>query len=239
MSNASPSSPLERLREHLQAATNLRAAAKRDPSTGSARARVRAWQAARLAATYADLVATPQYRPAATFFLSDLYSTGDHSARDAELERALPKLVKLLPAGALDPMELALAADALSEYLDAQLASHLDHAQPITTESYASAYRACNNRTDRVHQIELVDQVGRSLDRIAHAPMLARAVQLMGGPARLAGFGTLQSFLERGLTAFKGMRDATTFLATIKARETDLMERLLKADRDAENPSAG
>ena len=234
MSNVSP---LERLREHLQAATTLRVTAQRDASTNAARSRVRAWQAARLADTYADLVSSPQYRSAATFFLSDLYSTADHSARDAELERALPKLVKLLPQATLEPLEFALEADALAEQLDARLTTHLDDAQPITTESYAAAYRACDNRRDRVRQIELVDHVGRSLDRVAHAPMLTRAVQLMGGPARLAGFGTLQSFLERGLTAFKGMRDATTFLATIKTRETDLMERLFEANRDAGNPN--
>ena len=49
---------------------------------------------------------------------------------------------------------------------------------------------------------------------------------MMRGPAQLAGLGELQSFLERGFTAFRSMRSAQAFLDTIIERERALSARL-------------
>jgi hypothetical protein len=228
-------SALDALLSHHRAAVALRTEARNDAALGARRSALRTWQCARLAATYADLVRTPRYRAATTFFLSDLYSTTDPSTRDAELERALPKLARLLPRGALEPLELALESDAIAERLDRRLADTLHAAGDstgtlITVTAYATAYRACANPVDRAQQIDLVDCVGHALDRIAHAPMLAGAVHMMRGPARAAGLGTLQSFLERGLDAFKSLGDASEFLAIVKRRETELMNDLFAGD---------
>jgi hypothetical protein len=46
-------------------------------------------------------------------------------------------------------------------------------------------------------------------------------------PAHAAGVGVLQDFLERGLAAFQRMQGAQEFLATIRRRETLLLEALL------------
>jgi hypothetical protein len=45
-------------------------------------------------------------------------------------------------------------------------------------------------------------------------------------PARLAGFSTLQSFIERGFDAFRRLQDAGTFIKRIEHRETMFMNRL-------------
>ena len=44
-------------------------------------------QARRFAGTYADLLADPIYAPSARFFLEELYSAQDYSARDAQFAR--------------------------------------------------------------------------------------------------------------------------------------------------------
>ena len=48
----------------------------------------------------------------------------------------------------------------------------------------------------------------------------------MRRPARLAGFGELQDFLERGFRAFRHMEDASEFLDTIERRETQILDRI-------------
>ena len=83
--------------------------------------RLKEWQAARLARTYADLLASPRYRPAAAFFLSDLYGPKDFRTRDEELARVVPIMVHVLPARALLTLLEAVKMDTLSESLDLSL----------------------------------------------------------------------------------------------------------------------
>jgi hypothetical protein len=56
--------------------------------------RLKEWQAARLARSYADLLASKRYNPAAEFFLSDLYGPKDFRSRDEELARVVPIMVR-------------------------------------------------------------------------------------------------------------------------------------------------
>lgn len=218
------------LKRHLEAAIALREEIARDPLRRARRHALREWQAARLARTYADLARSEQYRNATRFFLSDLYTTRDLSARDRELARALPAMVRLAPAAALEPLELAFELDAVTESLDADLAAHLPEAAPpatqITDADYAAAYRASADRPARERQIALLIAVGQALDKVAHGRVLAVAVAMMRGPAHAAGFGELQEFLERGLAAFRSMRSARTFLDIVRSRELAILDRL-------------
>lgn len=219
------------MHEHLAQATSLRRAAAVAPDRARRRDAVRRFQAYRLTRTYADLLANPRYRPAAEFFLSDLYATRDLASRDAQLERALGSLVKLLPGKALAPIAMALEVDALSERLDDALAVALTTVPAdgalLDEETYAQAYRASDLPAERERQIMLIVGTGEQLDRIAHVPMLGTTIHIMRGPAVAAEFGELQSFLERGLAAFRQMRGATEFLATIRTREAQTRVALL------------
>ena len=70
--------------------------------------------------------------------------------------------------------------------------------------------------------------------------MLRTSLKAMRGPARAAGLGALQTFLESGFEAFGAMRGAHEFLATIRERETELARRLFEpgAVADATAPLA-
>jgi hypothetical protein len=96
--------------------------------------------------------------------------------------------------------------------------------------SYCAAYRACDNRGERERQIALIVEVGAALDRYVHMPLLRSALAAMRRPARIAGVGALQGFLERGLLSFRGMNGAGEFLAVIKTRETAVMQAILAGD---------
>src|SRR6476659_9315324 len=57
---------------------------------------LRQWQAKRLGESFKDFLANPRMRPAAEFFLSDLYGDRDFSARDRDAARVLPLMARLL-----------------------------------------------------------------------------------------------------------------------------------------------
>lgn len=217
------------LSTHLARAKALRQAINASSADARDRLRLRAWQAERLAATHRDLLESPRYGPAATFFLSDLYGPKDFSARDEEIERILPTLVATLPASAIRTVQLAIELDAISEELDAAMVAELRRAGAIariTGDSYAAAFRRCGRRDEREAQVGLVGDVGEALAALTRKPLVHAALRLMRGPARLAGLAELHEFLDTGFKAFRHMGDAAEFIALVTTREAAFIERL-------------
>jgi len=222
------------LRRHLQGAKALRQAANAEADTAGERLRLREWQAARLARSYADLLASERYGKAAKFFLSDLYGPKDFSSRDDEVERILPMLIATLPASALHTVALAVELDALSETLDSAMLEQLrmvHRIDAIDDAAYAAAYRAVGRQPERRRQIVLIRETGEALERLAKKSLLNAVLKLMRGPAQLAGLGDLQAFLENGFAAFRLMGDATGFLDRIEHQERQLLENLFGGAR--------
>ena len=183
------------------------------------------WQTQRLARSYADVAAVPRYRAATSFFLDDLYGAKDFSGRDHAMLRILPMMSRVLPASAVETAALAIELEALSEDLDQRLAAALPPGA-IDEAAYAEAYRASSTRAERERQIELTGAVGERLDALVEKPLVFRTLTLMRRPARLAGLEDLQDFLERGFRAFRDMDGAQDFLALIRSREGEILNRL-------------
>lgn len=228
---ATPGSHREAARARLAAlVTRYRRAKARLDADAELRRRAQAlaeFQARRLAATYADLRADARHRAAIDFFLSDLYGPQDLSERDRQVLAALDKLQRLLPAGALEALAGAFELHVLTLELDADTAACLPGAGPVGMEEYAAAYRKAGRAADRARQIALVAEIGRLLDTLARHPQIGLLLRLSRAPARAAGYGELQDFLERGYAAFRAMDGAADFLAAIDTRERALMSRLL------------
>ena len=219
----------EALREHLQTAKTLRQQANADADSARDRLRLRVWQAARLARSYADLLHSERYGKAAQFFLADLYGPKDFSSRDEEVERILPMLVAMLPASALRTIALAVELDALTELLDSAMVVELRAAgriDSIDENAYAAAYRAVRRRPERQRQIVLMRETGEALKQLAQKSLLTTLLKLMRGPAHLAGLGELHEFLEKGFDAFRKMGDATAFLDCIEDKEQLLLRNM-------------
>jgi len=202
-----------------------------EPQLAAALDRLAAWQSKRLSATYADLAREQRYARAIAFFQTDLYGPGDFSRRDADLARVAPLMVRVLPAGVIAMVSRAMELSTLSHELDRALLAQLPVRVPLSVATYCDAYRALANRGERERQIALIVAVGRALDRYVGKPFVRSALAAMRQPARLAGFGALQHFLERGVAAFRHMDGASEFLATIETRETALMNAILAGER--------
>ena len=188
-------------------------------------AAVKRYQAQRFMHTYDDLLNTERYGAATRFFLDDLYGPRDFSQRDSQFVRVVPALVRLFPAEIVHTVEILARLHALSEQLDSEMGLHVE-SHELDAVAYVSAWQATARRADRYLQIELTLEIGAALDRYTRRPILRHSLKIMRGPAKAAGLGELQRFLESGFDTFKEMKGAKEFLATIKSRERALADAL-------------
>ena len=194
------------------------------------------WQAQRLQASFSHFLADPRRRPAASFFLSDLYGDGDFSRRDASVARIVPRMQRLLPAAVLATVADAIELGALSHALDLRMAEALQRVAPmrraLDAELYARAYREVGHARLRAHQIERIARVGNGLAVAVRLPGVLTLLKLSRGPARAAGLGELQGFLERGFAAFATLDDARAFVGEIERAEREVSRRLFASHPD-------
>jgi hypothetical protein len=214
-------------------------------------AQLRRFQSTRLAKTYADLLASKRYEPACRFFLTDIYAPRDFSQRDQEIEYLYAIMSNFLPEFLLRVVRKAVEMNDLTNELDLALSRVLvedlgvrpndteaegtvaEHeSAQITPELYAEAYRICDNYAERTHQIHLIGEVGRMVDRGTRIPLVGTTLHLARRPAVRAGWGELHDFLERGYTAFKHMRRADEFLRIIQEREMGILDRIFDGHPD-------
>ena len=212
----------------LEAVAAERARRAADAALAARVRQVKAYQHARFQQTYADLLAQPAMRDAARFFLDELYGPKDFTERDAQFARVVPTLVRLFSTEIAQTIEALGRLHALSERLDTEMAQKLKFL-PLDAAGYAQAWRDVGQVPAREQQIGLMLQVGTALHRLVQQPLLRASLKLMRGPAAKAGLGQLQTFLETGFAAFKGLPDAQAFLRTIAERERAIASQLFES----------
>jgi hypothetical protein len=224
-SKASGAIALKRQLERNRAARSSGDARNRDPRLKQ----LQAWQAARLQRDYAEVRLVPKNRLACDFFLNELYGDADFARRDQDVERIYPIMVKVLPGQVLGTVSRAVELNALSHELDLAMLSHLPATGDFSDAEYAAAYRASVVNGQRRYQLALVLSLGRELARVVKIPLMYRLLQMCRWPAKMAGLGALQLFLERGFAAFVALDGARPFLGEIRRREVGFLQRCLAA----------
>ncbi len=211
--------------QRLQDVAAERARRSADRTLADRVSAVKHYQHGRFQRTYADLLGSARYGRAALFFLEDLYGPGDFAQRDDQFARIVPGLVRLFPREIIDTVVSLGDLHALSERLDTAMSEAIGSAV-LDDASYAHAWREVGQPEARERQIALMLAVGEALDRYTRNPLLRHSLRLMRAPARAAGVGVLQSFLETGFDTFREMRGAGEFLDTVATRERALAARL-------------
>lgn len=209
----------------------------REPRNGLAwLPEVRRWQAERLKISFAGFLADPARRPAAEFFLGDVYGDRDFTRRDADIARVLPMMRRLLPRGLLATVADAIEVGALTHALDLRMAETLQVMAPrrkrLDEPLYGEAYRDIGLPRLRRRQIALIRSVGGGFGRSLKMPGVSALLAFSRGPAKLAGLGELQGFLERGYAAFETLGNADAFVDEIARAELRASQRLFAADPD-------
>ena len=223
----------DRIIDHLGTVLRLRAARAADPALAARVKAVKTYQARRFALTYADLLASPRYRAAARFFLEELYGPQEFTERDAQFGRIVPSLVRLFPSELVGTVAMLGELHALSETLDDGTARHLPAGppgapadRPPDAPAYAQAWQANGHAPAREQQIALTLAIGAAMNRYTRNRVMRHTLRLMRGPARAAGLGDLQRFLETGFDAFGAMKGADDFLRWVGERERALAAAL-------------
>lgn len=226
------------IRDAVARVEAMRAQTALDPALHAALAAVKALQARRFTGAYADLLRSADYGEAARFFLVDLYSDKDYSQRDSQFSRIAGALQRLFPQQVIATAVSLAQLHLLTEELDWQMADKWRMAMGVSGANrpahYIAAWRSLGREPDRRRQLEIVLTVGKDLEHLTRTPGLRMMLKMMRRPARAAGLGALQDFLETGFDTFAKMtasgRSAATFLDTIQSRESDWIERLSYGD---------
>jgi hypothetical protein len=218
---------------HLRTVAAERARRDASPELAVRVLALKRYQQSRFAKTYADLLASPRYGPASRFFLEELYGPRDFSDRDAQFARVVPAIVRLFPEDIVGTVNTLAELHALSETLDSETAAHLAQSV-VDAPSYIHAWQATGRADERERQIALTLAVGESLDKLTRNPFVRHSLRMMRGPARAAGLGELQNFLETGFDTFKTMRGAREFLGDVGARERALARALFATPVESE-----
>ncbi len=138
-------------------------------------------------------------------------------------------MVRLLPERVLATAADAMHLQVLTRELDNRMVPALFDdlgVERIDPPTYAEAYRICDDFEARREQIRLLEVLATRLEEYVHSRLLYTTLRMAHGPAKLLGLGELQTFLERGFSAFQHMRGSRHFVATIVERENRYLERI-------------
>jgi hypothetical protein len=222
------------IRQAVAEVERLRQESRTVPGIGAAVTALKRFQAARFAGTYADLLASSAYAPAARFFLEELYGDRDYAQRDAQFARIAHAVEKLFPRDVADTAANLATLHAMTESLDHAMARAVPLAGADDVPGYVRAWKAVDRRPDRERQLETVVALGTEMTRLTRTPGLRLMLKMMRGPATAAGLGSLQRFLEAGFDTFAALAKqrggAEQFLETIRQRERQLMGVLFDGD---------
>ena len=225
------------IRDCIADVTALRLHRTGDPALGMAVGQVKTLQALRFRGTYADLMGSPAFGPAARFFLEELYSDSDYTDRDLQFGRIAGTLQTLFPQPVVATAVALAVLHAQTEALDQDMGrAWLAHEGVAisTAARYTAAWRTVGQHHARRQQLQRVLAMGSDLARLTRTPGLRMMLRMMRGPANAAGMGALQQFLEAGFDTFGQLArqrgGVEQFLATIEAREQALMDQLFDAD---------
>lgn len=188
-----------------------------------------AWQVQYMSPFFEDHRSGQGHSAAVDFFISDL--TGINiSRRDQDLARVVPVMTKMLPDRALQALADAMTLNARVLEVNLSICQELfrerELANEISERDYCVACRRASSLEECLELVSLTRLVGEDLQRIINVPILGVILRAMRSPARLAGFGEMQEFLETGYRTFSGMEDVSRFLDDMSTRTTEIFTRI-------------
>ncbi len=225
----------QKIRTSVAQVSALREAGRARPELAAAVAAIKRTQARRFAGTYSDLMRGGPYAAAARFFLDELYSDKDYSARDAQFARIAGAIERFFPADVAETAVGLAQLHAMTEELDQAIGHAWLEVESTRSEAsrYVQAWRQVGRRTDREHQLQVVLGIGQEMIRLTRTPGLRMMLKMMRAPAAAAGLASLQRFLETGFDTFAAMSrgsSAQEFLRIVGEREARLIEALFDAE---------
>ncbi len=222
----------EKFRREMRRSNELHIDYIDDPGFFSSYDRFTHWQLQYLLPFFSDLHQKQGYAEAIDFTMTDLAGVGI-SDRDRDLERAAPAITTMLPLRAL--ITIAAAAEMNARVLKINIAICrcllVDGKLPeeISEVDYCLACRKASTLDECSELVHSVTALGQTLKSLVKIPILGGTLRAMRAPAHAAGFGALQTFLEKGFTTFRQIPDIDHFLSEIETRMLRMFELIYLA----------
>jgi hypothetical protein len=187
------------------------------------------WQIHYMSSFFDDLRRSPDFDAAIDFFISDM--TGiSISKRDEDFARVVHVMVRMLPEGALvtlaEAMEVNARALEMNIAICRDLAREPDEFANLSERDYCLACRRSGTLAEAMELVDMMHDVGHSLDHLIRIPLMGATLRAMRWPARVAGFGSLQEFLETGYRRFHEIEEPGRFLDGLATRVGEVFERV-------------
>lgn len=217
-------SKLAALDELLQQYQQL--AYHQDPKLKLRLEQAQAWLKNRIEHTHQELFAQPAHQLMAAYFMNRLYGGPEFDALAAQIARLLKyahKAEKKIPDTAIQTgvksIQLALLAMQLDEQVAAQLLQDFPADQAIDDEMMRVTLIKLDQQQARLQQLELLDELGHSLDKYLRSFILLTAFKMCKGVAHKYQFDLMYSFIGEGFAAIKPMKSTSKFLQQFIEKE--------------------
>lgn len=189
------------------------------------------WQLDYLLQYFEDMQARPDQAAAVAFIISDLAGV-EISQRDQEFAKVVPMMVRLLPKNVLASAAAAMRLNASVLENNLAICQSIDAAHllsgKVREREYAEACRCVTSYEECMELVGLTVELGHELQHAIEIPMIGVTLKAMRGPARLAGIGALQSFLETGFRTFAALENVDQFLSEIELRMERIFRRIYR-----------
>lgn len=198
---------------------------------------VQAWQKQRMQATHSKQFAEKQNVLMAEYFLNRLYGGPDFDALAEQIARLMKyahKAEKLIPENAVKTgtsgVSLAILAVQLDEQVAMQLLEDYHPHETLNDEMMRLTYLKLDQGQSRLKQLDLLDQLGFSLDKYMRSFMVQTAFKMCKGAASKYNFDIMYEFMQDGFLAMKPLKSAEKFVKDFTAVERQIIHKVHAGD---------
>ena len=198
---------------------------------------VQAWQKQRMQRTHAKTFAEKQNILMSEYFLNRLYGGPDFDALAGQIARLMKyvhKAEKLIPENAIKTGTSGVALAILAVRLDEQVAMRLlqDYHpnEALTDKMMRLTYLKLDQGQQRLEQLDLLDQLGKSLDKYMRSFVVYTAFKMCKGTANKYHFQIMYEFMQDGFLAMKPLKSAEKFVQDFTAVERQIIHKVHAGD---------
>ncbi|ENW88163.1 MULTISPECIES: FFLEELY motif protein [Acinetobacter] len=198
---------------------------------------VQLWQKQRMQRTHAPHFAEKNNVLMAEYFLNRLYGGPDFdtlAAQIARLTKYAHKAEKLIPENAIKTgtsgVALAILAVQLDEQVAIQLLKDYPAQTPLTDEMMRLTYLKLDQGSARLKQLDMLDELGKSLDKYMRSFMVYTAFKMCKGAAHKYNFDIMYEFMQDGFVAMKPLKSAEKFVREFTAVERQIIDKVHRGD---------
>ncbi|WP_445114766.1 FFLEELY motif protein [Acinetobacter sp. WZC-1] len=204
-----------------------------DPALRLRLGQAQQWLKNRIQDTHQTLFNQPENQLMAQYFLQRLYGGSEFDALALQIERLLKyahKAEKMIPENAirtgLKSVGLAVLAMQLDEQVTIQLLRDYPLDQPIDDEMMRLTLIRLDQQQARLQQLELLDELGSSLDKYMNSFMMHTAFRMCKGVAMKYHFELMYDFIGEGFVAMKPMKSAADFIQQFTEKERLIVDNV-------------